>query len=52
MLNTYSVIAVNDAAPFVDADGNAVSDVALNTAGADALYQWLVYSLLPLPDSD
>ena len=34
MLNTYSVIAVNDAAPFVDADGNAVSDVALNTAGA------------------
>ena len=42
MLNTYSVIAVNDAAPFVDADGNAVSDVALNTAGADALYQWLV----------
>ena len=42
MLNTYSVLAVNDAAPFVDADGNAVSDVALNTAGADALYQWLV----------
>ena len=42
MLNTYSVIAVNDAAPFVDADGNAVADVALNTAGADALYQWLV----------
>ena len=42
MLNTYSVIAVNDAAPFVDADGNAVSDVAINTAGADALQQWLV----------
>ena len=42
MLNTYSVIAVSDAAPFVDADGNAVADVALNTAGADALYQWLV----------
>ena len=42
MLNTYSVIAVNDAAPFVDADGNAVADVTLNTAGADALYQWLV----------
>ena len=42
MLNTYSVIAVNPAAPFVDADGNAVADVALNTAGADALYQWLV----------
>ena len=42
MLNTYSVIAVNPAAPFVDADGNAVADVALNTAGADALQQWLV----------
>ena len=42
MLITYSVIAVNDAAPFVDADGNAVSDVAINTAGADALQQWLV----------
>jgi len=42
MLNTYSVIAVNPDAPFVDADGNAVSDVAVNTAGADALYQWLV----------
>ena len=42
MLNTYSVIAVNPEAPFVDADGNAVADVAVNTAGADALYQWLV----------
>ncbi len=42
MLNTYSVIAVNPEAPFADADGNAVTDVALNTAGADALYQWLV----------
>ena len=42
MLNTYSVLAVNPEAPFVDADGNAVTDVALNTAGADALYQWLV----------
>ena len=42
MLNTYSVIAVNPDAPFVDADGNAVSDVALNTAGADAFYQFLV----------
>ena len=42
MLNTYSVLAVNPEAPFVDADGNAVADVALNTAGADALYQWLV----------
>ena len=42
MLNTYSVIAVNPEAPFVDADGNAVSDVAVNTAGADAFYQYLV----------
>ncbi|MBQ3192828.1 MAG: substrate-binding domain-containing protein [Oscillospiraceae bacterium] len=42
MLNTYSVIAVNPEAPFVDADGNAVADVAVNTAGAAALYQWLV----------
>ena len=42
MINNYSVLAVNPEAPFVDADGNAVSDVALNTAGADALYQWLV----------
>ena len=42
MLNTYSVIAVNPEAPFVDADGNAVSDVAINTVGATALYQWLV----------
>ena len=42
MLNTYSVIAVNPDAPFVDADGNAVADVAVNTAGATALYQWLV----------
>ena len=42
MLNTYSVIAVNPEAPFVDADGNAVTDVAVNTAGADAFYQFLV----------
>ncbi len=42
MLNTYAVIAVNSKAPFVDADGNAVADVAINTAGADALIQWLM----------
>ena len=42
MINNYSVIAVNAEAPFVDADGNAVSDVAVNTAGADALIQWLL----------
>ena len=42
MLNTYSALAVNPEAPFVDADGNAVSDVYVNTAGADALIQWLM----------
>ncbi len=42
MLNTYSVIAVDSGAPFVDANGNAVSDVAVNTAGADALICWLL----------
>ena len=42
MLNTYSVLAVNPDAPFVDADGNAVSDVYVNTAGADALIKWLL----------
>ena len=42
MLNTYSVIAVNPDAPFVDGDNNSVSDVYVNTAGADALIQWLL----------
>ena len=42
MLNTYSVIAVNPQAPFADADGNAVADVYVNTAGADALVKWLL----------
>ena len=42
MLNTYSAIAVNPEAPFVDADGKAVADVYVNTAGADALVQWLL----------
>ena len=42
MLNTYTVIAVNPEAPFTDADGNAVSDVAVNTAGADALIHFLL----------
>ena len=42
MLNTYSAIAVNPEAPFVDADGNPVADVYVNTAGADALIQWLL----------
>lgn len=42
MLNTYTVIAVNPEAPFVDADGNSVADVTVNTAGADALIQWFL----------
>ncbi len=42
MLNTYSLLAVDPAAPFTDADGNRVSDVAINTAGADALMHWLL----------
>ena len=42
MINNYSLIAVNAEAPFVDADNNPVSDVAVNTAGADAFIQWLL----------
>ena len=42
MLNTYSALAVNPESPFVDADGNAVPDVYVNTVGADALIQWLM----------
>ncbi|MEA4915266.1 MAG: substrate-binding domain-containing protein [Christensenella sp.] len=42
MINNYSVIAVNDAAPFKDADGKAVSGVAINTAGAQAFIDWLM----------
>lgn len=42
MINNYSVIAVNPEAPFVDADGNAIADVAINTVGAKALIDWLL----------
>ena len=42
MINTYSLLAVDPSAPFVDADGNAVSDVKINTVGADALINWLL----------
>ena len=44
MMNNYTVIAVNDAAPFKDADGKAVSGVAINTVGAKALVDWLMSS--------
>ena len=42
MINNYSLLAVNPEAPFVDADGNAVEDVALNNAGAEALINWML----------
>lgn len=42
MINTYSLLAVNPEANFVDADGNAVSDVEINTEGADALINWML----------
>ena len=42
MLNTYTLLAVDPQAPFTDADGNAISDVAVNAAGADALIQWFL----------
>ena len=42
MLNTYSVLAVNPEAPFVNADNQPVENVPINTAGAAALIQWLL----------
>ncbi len=42
MINTYTLLAVNPDAPFTDADGKAVSDVAVNTAGAEALIDWML----------
>lgn len=42
MINTYSLLAVDENAPFTDADGNAVSDVSINTVGAKALIDWML----------
>ena len=42
MINTYTLLAVNPEAPFTDADGNPVADVAINTEGACALINWLL----------
>lgn len=42
MINNYSVLAVNESAPFVDADGAAVTGVYVNTVGAKALIDWLL----------
>ncbi|MDO5331583.1 MAG: hypothetical protein Q4E99_02790 [Bacillota bacterium] len=42
MINTYTLLGVNPDAPFVDADGKAVSGVKLNTTGAEALINWML----------
>ena len=42
MINTYSLLAVDPEAPFVDANNNSVTDVELNTVGADALINWML----------
>ena len=42
MINNYSLLAVNPDAPFADADGNKVEDVALNKEGAEALINWML----------
>lgn len=42
MLNTYTLLAVDPDAPFVDLDGAPVTDVQVNAAGAEALIQWLL----------
>ena len=48
LINNYSLLAVNPEAPFVDADGNAVADVKLNTVGAKALIDWMLSEGLDL----
>ena len=42
MLNTYTLLAVDPDAPFVDLDGAPVTDVQVNAVGAEALIQWLL----------
>ena len=44
MINTYTIMAINPEAPWVDADGNSVdaSTVKINTAGAEALINWIL----------
>jgi ABC-type tungstate transport system permease subunit len=42
MINNYTLLAVNEDAPFTDLDGNAVDDVAVNTIGAKALIDWML----------
>lgn len=42
MINTYSLLAVNENAPFTDADGKAVTGVEINTVGSKALIDWIL----------
>ncbi len=42
MINTYTLLAVDPAAPFVNAEGASVTDVAINTVGAEALINWML----------
>ncbi len=43
MINNYSLIAVNPDAPWVDADGNSVTNQRVtNTEGADAFITWML----------
>ncbi len=42
MINTYTLIAVNPDAPFVDEAGSPVEDVQVNTAGAEALIDFFL----------
>ena len=55
MINNYSLLAVNPDAPFVDADGNAVADVKINTVGAKAFIDWMLsdegFDLIKITDS-
>ncbi len=42
MMNTYSLLAVDEDAPFVDANGAPVADVEINEEGAEALINWML----------
>ena len=42
MINTYTLMAVEETAPFVDANGTSITDVEINTVGADALINWML----------
>lgn len=42
MVNIYTLLAVNPDAPFVDAGGQAVEGVIINTAGAEELIHWIL----------